>query len=182
MRLFFAVEVPDGMRKRIDELLAAERRKGLPVKWVKFENLHITLKFLGETSEEKRRRITPVVEKIAGKHTDFQLNLENFGCFPDIRNPRVVWIGVGQGADELKTIAGDLEEELVHFGFKKERRFHAHLTIGRVKKRCKLDDLIAGEFKTDPFRIKEFVLFKSTLTPEGPVYEILQKFTLKQKD
>lgn len=179
MRLFIAVEIPEKEKKTIWELISEQKRKNLPIKWVEFENLHITLKFLGEIEEKKLNKILPVLSTISSRTKSFHLCLENLGCFPGIRNPRVLWVGVSKGGDELIKLATDLEDELYKIGFKKEeRKFHPHLTIGRIKTPCNIDDIINQPIKTDIFDVKEFILFKSTLLPSGPVYERLNRFPL----
>jgi 2'-5' RNA ligase len=106
------------------------------------------------------------------------MNLQKLGCFPNPRNPRVLWIGVALGSEKLIEIANELEEQLARFGFKKEKRFHAHLTIGRIKKFCKIDDILAKNIDTEIFSADSIIFFKSTLKPEGPIYEELDKFSL----
>ncbi len=179
MRTFLAVEVPQQERKMIADFIVTEAKSELPIKWVKFENLHITLKFLGEIDERKKTDITPVIQTICSKHSSFTIKLEGLGCFPHPRNPRVIWIGVTQGGDELCAIADALEKELAQFGFNEEKRFHPHLTIGRVKKSCGVEDILAKTIHTDPFEVSAVMLFKSTLKPDGPVYDELCSFTLQ---
>lgn len=179
MRTFLAVEVPQKERKVISDFVLSAAKHELPVKWVKFENLHITLKFLGEIDEEKKAEITPVIKDICKRHSPFTVKMEGLGCFPNPRNPRVIWIGVTQGGEELCTIADALEKELAPSGFKVESRFHPHLTIGRVKKRCRVEDILARDIYTEPFEVTSVVLFESTLKPEGPTYDQLHKFMLR---
>lgn len=178
MRTFLAVRVPEHIRKVIYEFTRIEAKKELPIKWVAFENLHITLKFLGEIDEKKKVEMAPVISQIGQKHSPFQVQLEGLGCFPNPRNPRVLWVGVKEGETQLCDIAAELEKELAPFGFKEEKRFHPHLTIGRIKKFCKVDDILANRMSTDAFGIDSVVLFKSTLKPNGPVYEELDRFAL----
>jgi len=178
MRTFLAVEVPQKERKIISDFILSAARYELPVKWVKFENLHITLKFLGEIDDKKRSDFTPAINDICRKHSPFKVRLERLGCFPKPASPRVLWLGVAEGSEELRSISDALEEGLAPFGFKEEKRFHPHLTIGRIKKQCRVDDILAGDISTDPFEVTSVVLFKSTLKPEGPIYEELFNFSL----
>jgi len=181
MRTFIAVEIPENQKKIIWDFIGEERKTNLPVKWVAFENLHITLKFLGEIDEKELTQILPTLSSISAKTKSFTLQLENFGCFPGLRNPRILWIGVSQGGSELISLAEDLESNFVEYGFKKEdKKFHPHLTIGRIKTFCKVDDIINKTIKTDPFIINEFILFKSTLLSSGPVYEKIQIFQFEK--
>jgi 2'-5' RNA ligase len=178
MRTFIAIEIPKHIRKKVDNFIADDKKRELPIKWVKFENLHITLKFLGEIDENKKEEITLVIKELGKKYARFNMNLQKLGCFPNPRNPRVLWIGVALGSEKLIEIANELEEQLARFGFKKEKRFHAHLTIGRIKKFCKIDDILAKNIDTEIFSADSIIFFKSTLKPEGPIYEELDKFSL----
>jgi 2'-5' RNA ligase len=178
MRTFIAVEVPEQIRKVVYDFIQIEARKELPIKWVAFENLHITLKFLGEIDEKKRDELAPVITQIGQKHNGFQVRIEGLGCFPNPRTPRVLWVGVKDGNTELCDIAAALEKGLAPLGFKDEKRFHPHLTIGRIKKLCKMNDILAKHISTDAFRVDSVVLFKSKLNPDGPVYEQLDRFAL----
>ncbi len=181
MRTFIAIEIPEGIRKKVDGLIKSFSEKNLPIKWVKFENLHITLKFLGEIKEEKLSDIHTVLKNIAEKHPAFELNLESLGCFPNKKNPRVLWIGVNQGKKLINQLVLNLEQELLPLGFKKEKRFHPHLTIGRIKRFCQIDDILAQKFVCGLFWVDSLTLFKSTLRPEGPIYEKIIKLPLIRK-
>jgi 2'-5' RNA ligase len=176
MRTFLAVEVPEATRKKIDDFVQLEAKRELPIKWVKFGNLHITLKFIGEIDEEKKIEISPVIKEIGNKYKPFQVQLSGIGCFPHPRNPRVLWVGVEQGNDTLCALSVDIEKALAGFGFKEEKRFHPHVTIGRIKKSCKVDHVLEKNIITDPFDVSAIVLFKSVLKPEGPIYTVLEHF------
>ncbi|KPJ74444.1 hypothetical protein AMJ52_00610 [candidate division TA06 bacterium DG_78] len=176
MRTFIAIEVPEKIRKEIDDVVTDEKKRGLPIKWVKCENLHITLKFLGEIDEYKKKEILPALQKLTNEVTPFHISLESIGCFPTPKNPRVVWVGVIQGKEKLCSIAQNVETALAGCGFKEEKRFHPHLTIGRIKKFCNVDEILERQITSASFLVNSIVLFKSTLKPEGSIYEVLQKF------
>ncbi len=179
MRTFIAVEIPEKERKTIWELIIEQKKKNLPIKWVEFQNLHITLKFLGEIDEKKLDRILDILSTISSRTKSFKISLENIGCFPGIRNPRVLWIGVNHGGNELIKLATEIENDLYKIGFKKEdKKFHPHLTIGRIKTPCTVEDIMNQKIKTELFDVKEFILFKSMLQPSGPIYEKLKNFPL----
>uniref|UniRef100_A0A7V3RHU9 RNA 2',3'-cyclic phosphodiesterase n=1 Tax=candidate division WOR-3 bacterium TaxID=2052148 RepID=A0A7V3RHU9_UNCW3 len=179
MRTFIGIEIPERQRKVIYEFWKEERSKNLPIKWVEFENLHITLKFLGEVDEKRMNEIIPALSSISKKTKGFLCQLENFGCFPGIRNPRVLWMGVSQGEREIINLAIELDDALSKYGFKKEeKKFHPHLTLGRIRAPFKIDEIIDKNLKTESFRVNDFVLFKSTLLPSGPIYERLKTFDL----
>ena len=178
MRTFIAIEIPKDIRKKVDNLIKEFKEKGLPIKWVKFENLHITLKFLGEVEEGRLNEITSALKEVSKGHSGFSINLEDLGCFPSNKNPRVLWIGVKQGKEEVVELARALEDCFIRLGFRAERRFHPHLTIGRIKKFCLIDEIISMNFQSRPFLVDSFSLFKSTLRPEGPIYERLVELRL----
>ena len=179
MRTFLAVEVPENIRRVVHDLIQIEAKRDLPIKWVAFENLHITLKFLGEIDENMRSEMNSAITGACEKHHPFQTILKGLGCFPNARNPRVLWVGVEQGHQDLCSLAADLEGSLAPLGFKPEKRFHPHLTIGRIKKPCKVDHILAKALVTDTFGVDSVVLFKSTLKPDGPVYEPLDRYCLQ---
>ena len=179
MRTFLAVEVPEAIRRVVYDFGEIEAKRELPIKWVAFENLHITLKFLGEIDEGLRCDMMPIITGVCEKHHPFQIVLSGLGCFPNPRNPRVLWVGVEQGGEELCRLAADLEGSMARLGFKQEKRFHPHLTIGRIKKPCKVEHILAKNVVTDAFGVDSVVLFKSTLKPDGPVYDALDRFRLK---
>jgi len=181
MRTFLAFEIPDKIKKEVDRLIAEEKKKSLPIKWVKFENLHITLKFLGEIEESKIREIIPILEDTTKNFTGFDINLEGIGCFPHPGNPRVLWIGVKNGVTMLTDIAREIEKNLGAAGFQEDKRFHAHLTFARTRKFCKLDKILALPFTTEDFSVNSVTLFESVLKPEGPVYAALKKFNLSDR-
>lgn len=178
MRTFIAIEIPRQIKKKIDQLIAQEKNNQLPIKWTKFENLHITLKFLGEIDDVKKREIIHVLEETSKAFTPFIVNLDGIGCFPHPGNPRVLWIGVKHGVAMVTDIACNIEKSMVDIGFMKEKRFHAHVTIGRTRKPCKIENILAKPFYSEDFSVESISLFKSNLTPQGPQYEILAKFKL----
>src|SRR5574341_632187 len=183
MRTFIAIELPQEFTSQIDQLQSVLKKTKADVSWVKPENVHITLKFLGEVKEEKIDEVYQATEKSINGIKAFKVNLQGLGGFPNLRRPRVIWIGVEKGKEVLAEIYPKVEEEFFKIGFPKENRgFTPHLTIGRVKSPKNLDSL-AGEinrtaFQTEEFEIKEVVVMKSTLLPTGAVYTPQKKVLL----
>ena len=185
MRTFIAVAISSEVREKIARI-QAEFRKGDPdVKWVEPGNVHITLKFLGEVEEDK---LLGVIEKtrlgVAGV-SNFKVHLSGLGSFPNLKSPRVVWVGVSEGKQELKNLSERIEENLSQLGFAKEKReFSAHLTIGRVrslrgkdklvKKIEELENSDVGEFSVDKVLVME-----SQLSSKGPTYRIIEEVDLR---
>ena len=177
MRTFLAIEMSEGIRKAVNTVIQDEKKKNLPIKWVEFENLHITLKFLGEIDDQKKNEIMPLITEITRGFIPFTVSLSGIGCFPGPRNPRVIWVGVQEGGEKMIELAERLENNLARIGFKKEeKKFHPHLTFGRVKGYCNVDEILAKTLAPEPFTVDSITLFKSTLKPGGPVYEGLQRF------
>lgn len=177
VRTFLAVEVPRPQREAIFSLIQSLRAESLPVKWVNLENLHITLKFLGEADERRIDAIQPVLKDIARHQQPFLVRLAGIGGFPNRHRPRVLWVGVENGAAEITKLAITLDQELYRYDFlREEKKFHPHLTFGRAQIPLRPRGQFDQEFATEPFTVQNFTLYKSTLRPEGPLYEMLVRF------
>jgi len=183
MRLFVAVDLSEKIRENLNEVLSViSRFKG--VKPVEKQNLHITLQFIGEVNERKAEDIRRALSDI--KFSPFTLKFKGIGFFPNQRNPRVVWVGVSEGEQEMKALASEVEAALKKLGFRKDKEFVAHATVGRIKRMASEDrrkliselsryfDAEFGEMVVSDFRLK-----KSTLTPKGPIYEDVEVFRLE---
>jgi 2'-5' RNA ligase len=147
---------------------------------VERENLHITLKFFGETD-----KLTPIEEKlkeIEGEFTPFQVSLKGIGAFPSAKRAIVLWVGIEEGQDNLKELYSSIENKILPIGFEKEDRgFTPHITFGRVKKGgYSLPENLSFSFES--FQVNKITLFKSTLTPKGPIYEIVSEVSLGGKN
>ncbi len=172
MRLFVAVDIDDNLRRSITPLLKLlSSFKG--IKAVEPENLHMTLKFLGEVDELKAGKIKRELEKI--DFSPFEMEFSGIGFFPNSNYMRVIWIGTkGEGIYKL---ADEVEKGMKKLGFKKDRDFKAHLTVGRVKridpssKSKLLKELEEYDRGYGKMLVKNFKLKKSTLTPKGPIYD-----------
>ena len=187
MRLFVAVNLPPDVRERLGAVQDRLRRAQADVSWVRVENLHVTLKFLGETEEKRLDRIRDVLAEVARAGAPFPLRVTGVGSFGG-RVPRVVWAGVSEGADCLTRLARQVESALSRVGFPKENRsFTAHLTLGRVRSPRNAEALLMAlqEFQTDSFgmtTVRQFDLMRSELRPGGSVYTVLSGFILGQPD
>ncbi len=185
MRTFIAIELPQEIKEELGRLQEKLKAAGADVKWVEPKNIHLTLKFLGEIDEQARNRICSTLEEICRTRKPFVIALSSLGAFPNTISPRVIWAGISQGDSEVKEIAQAVEEHLETIGFPKENReFSSHITIGRTrsgKNRQELTKLLANLTQKNlerQFPVTKIILFKSTLTPHGPIYEILQEFQL----
>ena len=183
MRTFIAVELPQNLKDKIDKLQQPLKKTDAYVSWVKPGNVHATLKFLGEIPEERLDDIHQGVKNAVQGMAKFTLNLKGLGTFPDMRRPRVIWIGVDKGKDNLAQMNERIEEELYKLNFpKEERKFSPHLTIGRVKSPKNIQELMElvkkTDFETEDAEIKEVVIMKSKLLPTGAEYTPMRKISL----
>ena len=176
IRLFTAVETPQF--PKVIELMDAVKRSGADVKLVESHNVHITLVFIGEIQENKLDLVKEAMAKLS--FNSFKVKLKGTGAFPNLSRPRVVWVGIEEGLQELRAIRGTLLKELLGRGIRPddEKEFSPHLTIGRVKGPSNLLNLInvINEYQNvdfGEFVVNKVILFKSTLTPKGPIYDPL---------
>ncbi|MFQ5843603.1 MAG: RNA 2',3'-cyclic phosphodiesterase [Planctomycetota bacterium] len=174
MRAFWALPIPCDVQER----LAGAAREGAGLRAQQPETIHLTLRFLGEISDPDR--IAAAGGEVAGRHDPFALEIAGLGVFPHPRSARVLWAGVGGGAEEATALAGDLEGALEPLGFRRERRpWHAHVTLGRFRRPRGIPPELLGS--TDVFgrvRAERIVLYRSTLTPGGAVHEPLLDLSL----
>jgi 2'-5' RNA ligase len=183
MRTFIAVELNEEIKKKIEEVESLLKKTETLVSWVKPGNVHVTLKFLGEVTENRLEEIYSGTVKALSGARSFNLRLKNLGCFPNLTRPRVVWVGVDKGEEELSEMQKRIEEELYKVGFpKEERKFSAHLTIGRVKSPKNIEKLVEliekTSFETEEVKVKEVVVMKSQLHPLGAIYTPMKKINL----
>jgi len=185
MRAFIAIEISDDIKDLLGQIEAHLKYSGADVKWVKPEVIHLTLKFLGEITDEKCADVKFALDTIAKSVKPFELNLKDIGAFPKIEHPRVIWVGLDKGAVETTALAGRIDDSLSKIGFAKEDRpFSPHLTIGRARSplnRDKLKEKISSASAKFQFtavnscKVASVILFQSTLTPKGPIYTKLHE-------
>ena len=179
VRSFFAVELgTDACRAASDVVDALRKRTdGDAVRWVRAENLHVTLRFLGNVASE---RLSPLTREVAAELQSvapFALRLDAVQAFPSPRRPRVVALGLSP-FEPIADLAAAVERGVVAAGFEPEARpFRAHLTLGRVRGRYALPDEVPAP-PPSPFEVGEIALFTSDLSPSGPSYTLLERFPL----
>ena len=181
MRAFVAIFPPPEIQAAaIARALETMQTPGNRVRWTKPENVHLTLKFLGDIQEEVLGNLCAALEEVCTKHTSFDVELARLGAFPSARRARILWVGVGAGFDRLRVLAADLDAVLVPLGFEREERpYTPHLTLGRVRGR-------PASFDPPPdagglgFRVRRVELVESTLTSEGAVYRTVETFALRE--
>jgi 2'-5' RNA ligase len=188
MRTFIAIELPREIKSFLAELQNKLKESGADVKWVEPQNIHLTLKFLGEIDEKKLNAVTGITENVTKDKKAFPIRLSSMGAFPNIDYPRIIWIGIDKGDIEAKQIAEELEDNLTKIGIPKEDRpFSSHITIGRTRSTQNRNKLvweiknlmnISGQ-KNLEFAVTKITLFESNLTPKGPIYKTLKEASLK---
>ncbi len=183
MRLFLAIEVPSDLRDRL-----AVVQHELPDdawRWVSRENLHLTLKFLGETDPNQVLPLSEAIETITARRRGFELSLSGLDLLPPPEKNRlakVLYAGIDRGREELTTLAAEVEEAASEAGFKPDRhRFRGHATLARVRRGKRpqgtallLDRWTGREFGS--WFCNEVVLFESVLGKRGPTYTKMARF------
>ncbi|MBI5167092.1 MAG: RNA 2',3'-cyclic phosphodiesterase [candidate division NC10 bacterium] len=184
IRSFIAVNLTEGLRQPLSQLQEVLRAPAADVSWVRPENLHLTLKFLGEVSAKRLDTVKVVLQGIARTMPPFILSLSGLGAFPNSRAPRVVWVGIQDGALELQRLQEGLETALGLRGFPREgRSYTPHLTLGRVRSPRNREGLaeclstLKAEY-LGGMQVERVDLMRSDLSPKGAIYTILEGFPL----
>jgi len=185
MRCFVAIALPPPVRTLLVQIQDALRRAEADLKWVEEQNLHLSLKFLGNLDGEALSRLKGLLSIEALRWPAMALTYVGVGVFPDHGDPKVVWAGCGGDLPTLAALAAAIERAGEQVGVAREHKpFVAHLTIGRVKSGRNLKRLQSAianqrEVPLGKDLVKEFVLYQSTLTNQGPIYESIAAFPLR---
>jgi RNA 2',3'-cyclic 3'-phosphodiesterase len=185
IRTFIAVETPPDVRRRTQDLVNRLGRADADVKWVAPDQMHWTLKFLGDVEDQQINDVCRAVGACVKPFTPFELAVTGAGAFPTLDRPRTIWIGATTGADALAILAGSIEKSLANLGFPKEhRRFTAHLTLGRVRSTRNVRELGQlvkdnADFAAGTMTIDEVTTFSSRLETTGAVHEALSRAPLE---
>ena len=181
IRCFFAIDIED--KSTLEKITVVQKRlqeTGANLKVVSPENIHITLKFVGEVPSDFVDRMINFLREI--KFSPFKAELRDVGCFPSLKRINVIWVGIGEGNIGLMTIFQSLESRMRQLGLKPERRgFSPHITIMRVRSdrnRDKLAEIVEEVSNTffGVFEVTNFRLKKSVLKPSGPTYSTIHQF------
>ncbi|GIV16313.1 MAG: RNA 2',3'-cyclic phosphodiesterase [Armatimonadota bacterium] len=186
MRLFFAIWLDEHTRRRVALVQETMKRAlaGQRISWVKQENLHLTLRFLGEQDEQGLRRAIEAAQTVACEHQPFRFVVKGAGAFPDPRRARVLWVGVEEPVEPLYHLAYQLEKYLRQHGFPPEDKpFRSHITLARIKEPPpaqvvqRLIESLPGE-PLGSVEARSFVLMQSVLHPNGSLYTPVEEFPL----
>ncbi len=176
IRTFIAIELPEKIIYTIRKVQEEIKSYGLKIRWVRPENIHLTLKFLGDIKEADTEKVARAVSESVTGYPPISLAVKGIGVFPGIKRPRVLWLGISKQLDLLTALQKTLDEKLEAIGFPKEKRpFRGHLTLGRIKAKIdpkRLNDVLKEftQFESEHFFAKRIILYKSELKPKGAVY------------
>jgi RNA 2',3'-cyclic 3'-phosphodiesterase len=182
MRAFMAVEVDTELVDKISEIQKNLAEANAQVKFVEPENLHFTFKFLGDISPEKAESIINMAEEKTKDYSPFDIKIKGTGVFPNMGYIRVIWLGVEEPGAFSK-MQEDFDQDFVKMGFKKERSYIPHLTIGRVKGVQNKELLVSivkelQNIEVGTMNVDRLVFKESELTPVGPIYTDLKEIYL----
>jgi 2'-5' RNA ligase len=183
-RAFIAIELPEEMIAFFHKIQEGLRSYGFKARWVRPENIHLTLKFLGDINSEDIKKAGDAIISAAGENASMSLGAKGIGVFPGVKRPRVIWTGIAGQTKELADLQKTLDGKLETIGFPKEKRpYKGHLTIARIKGKVDAKRLIDamtefGRLESKTFMAEEVVLFKSKLKPSGAVYTKLMSAAL----
>jgi 2'-5' RNA ligase len=185
-RLFIAVDPAPDVQAKAGRIAAVLRASGIDAAWVSPPQLHVTLHFLGDDVDDADlHRLCVAIDRVATNVPPFRMDIAGLGVFPDLRRPRVVWLGIRKGVAELTGLYDALAEQLEPLGFPPEARgFQPHLTLGRIRGRgqppaalasaiAATDAAIAGET-----RVEKVVLYASRLSKDGAEHDRLHAASL----
>ncbi|MFH1622113.1 MAG: RNA 2',3'-cyclic phosphodiesterase [Candidatus Omnitrophota bacterium] len=187
IRTFIALEINEEIKEKIENVQSTIKlTNSIKGSWVKKENLHLTLKFLGDTQIKHIEEIKGKIKESFKDESSINCSLSGVGIFPNARSPRVIWVGIKNGAVEIINLASNLETTLSQLGFKKEKRdFKTHITICRPKQilgQQKLQNAleeINKQFSPQEFVINKITFLESKLTSQGSIYTPILSYQLK---
>ena len=179
MRVFVAIEISND--KILKNIQTFQKNIQIDAKPTKINQIHFTLEFLGEIDEIRCERVKNIIKKIS--FSSFDLSLKGVGVFPNLKNPRVIWIGIdSNGVEKLIAIANEIGMKLTALGFQNDKKFKPHLTIFRVKKKINDISVMMKKYQTVEFGIQTISKIKvkrSVLSPKGPEYSDLLEVNTK---
>jgi 2'-5' RNA ligase len=183
-RTFIGVELSDAVRRRAADLQEQMRAAGARLRWVRPQNLHFTLRFLGEIPAAQVARAVVATREALRMGAPFVVTLAGLGAFPSFERPQVVWIGTSEGAGDLEQLAQRIDDALGRERFVPDaRRFRPHLTLGRTRDDRQWGELVRALHRFQHVelgreRIEAVAVMESVLTTEGPIYTLRERVTL----
>ena len=186
IRTFVAFDIPDAVTASIHDIQNTLKARRFKVRWVRTDNLHLTLKFLGAVSVDRIDLIRQALKRAVENIPPLALFARGLGVFPGVRRPRVIWVGINGDVETLMALQQAIDGNLATLGFALEKRsFKAHLTVGRVKGAInaqQLQEVIQHyqDYRSESFQVQRIELIRSDLKPQGPEYTSLATIALKE--
>ena len=185
LRLFLALPIAPEILDSLGEGVDTLRETRAPVRWVRPEGMHLTVKFLGDTENKKISYLAQALNTVCGEFEPFPMSVTGIGAYPNMRHPRVVWAGVEEFSGTLLRLAGGVEDACAKLGWPRDKReFSPHVTVGRVKGKINISRLAQAVGTMDDNlwgtqTVNSLVLYSSELKQEGAaVYENLHVFRM----
>lgn len=184
MRAFIAIEIPDAVRESMGALRDQWRDSGVRAAWVRPENMHLTLRFLGEVSHDQVARLRETLDTAYAAMPALCLAIRGAGAFPNPRRPSVLWVGVHALSGDLAAAQQCAEDAARGIGLAADNKaFHPHITLARIRDARQagpVQELVAAaaDFDGGAFAVETVSLFESELRPSGPLYRRLREFRL----
>jgi RNA 2',3'-cyclic 3'-phosphodiesterase len=183
IRSFISFDTPTDVKAAMREVQKQLQTSSVDVRWESIEKFHVTVKFLGDVTSALLPKIIDECTMIIEASPQFEVRYQALGCFPNKKQPRILWIGCENSDGKLEALKNRLDAILAPLGFEVEqRKFHPHITLGRVKSFSNLNNLLPMlenlTFEPQQVAIQYIELMKSTLRPEGSVYSIIKRIEL----
>lgn len=185
LRSFLAFNLPVGIKNKIAQISGVLKRSSIDARWVKTDNIHLTIVFLGDIRQEDLIPLRKEIKGVCTQHQAFGVSLRGIGLFPNRRRPRIIWLGLDGELEEMSGFRDELQGRLEPFGIKAEnRRFQPHITLGRFRKPDRIDPNQSGilsgyeELQGPAGLLNELTMFRSELKPGGAVYSVIDSWSL----
>ena len=186
IRTFIAIDTPETVTKVALSLQSSVKVNPKAVRWVRKENIHITLRYIGPTAPGEVDMINRLLSEIVGQNSDLSLNVSGTGCFPKKKRPRILWLGVDGEVAKLKLLIEMINSEMDQLGYpQEERNYSQHITIGRIRYPQKVTpdvtDFLSAQYEPISWNIPKIILYQSELLPSGAIYSILGTHNLNPR-
>lgn len=185
MRAFIAIPAPEVIKDQAEQVRRLLAQTNPDVKWVEYDNYHLTLKFLGDIDDRQLREVRDRLYQVAEYCPPFCLRVNGLGFFPNKRKPRVVWMGLNGDIEKAEFLAERIDAYVQDLGFEPEKIHRFHITLGRIRSERNVEELLnkarllEATTRSNPFPVQAFYLMESRLSREGPHYRIEQAFALR---
>ena len=186
IRTFIAIDTPETVSEVALLLKSSVKANQKAVKWVRKENIHITLRFIGPTAPGEVDKINRLLREISGQNSDLSLTVSGTGCFPKKERPRILWLGVNGDVAELKLLVEMITSEMDQLGYpQEEHNYSSHITIGRIRYPQKvtpdITDFLTAQYEPVLWNVPKIILYQSELLQSGALYSILGTHSLKPR-